>query len=95
MRRHRDVGLCALADGDRRHDAVAAAAGGAAVGERVRRRGALGNGAGALLARAEARGPIATDFVITRAGTDEASGAGIARLDVPDDVAVNAWDAVY
>lgn len=89
-----DVGLCALADGivattpSRRPRVVRLW--GNAFGE-----GARVKWFGALLESEEAGCPIATDFVITRDGTDEASGTGIARLDVPDDVAVNAWDAVY
>lgn len=86
-----DVGLCALADGivattpSRRPRVVRLW--GNAFGE-----GALVTWRRALRESEEVGCPIATDFVITRV---DGEGAGIARLDVPDDVAVNAWDAVY
>ena len=87
-----DVGLCALADGiiattpSRRPRVVRLW--GNSFGEE-----APFKWFGALRESEEVGCPIATDFVITRA--TDGGGVGIARLDVPDDVAVNAWDAVY
>lgn len=86
-----DVGLCALADGivattpSRRPRVVRLW--GNAFGE-----GALVTWRRALRESEEVGCPIATDFVITRV---DGEGPGIARLDVPDDVAVKAWDTVY
>ena len=57
MRRHRRRGFVRAGGRDRRHDAVAAAAGGAAVGERVRRGGAQWFGALLESEEAGARSP--------------------------------------
>jgi len=87
-----DVGLCALADGivattpSRRPRVVRLW--GNAFGEEARRRWRR-----ALRECEEVGCPISADFVVTR--STDGGGTGIARLDVPDDVAVNAWDAVY